>query len=168
LFSKPEKQVDAYAEKRLPKADNARLVESIELGEPELKSSTFAQSYYAYKVIIKCSPDLNVDSVERRYSEFIWLHDWLVKLFPGIFIPPIPPKKVLGNKEAGFVAERREDLQRFLQRCCERKWIADSLPFQMFVSRPGFGTCCAYRAHCDVQFRWSLLCQSLSPLTPIN
>lgn len=138
LFAKPSMMEDKYCNARLPKADGARLIESIELGMPELKSSTFTPSFYTYKVLIKCSPDLNVDSVERRYSEFIWLHEWLVKLFPGIFIPPIPPKKVIGNKEAGFVAERREDLQRFLQRCVDRKYITDSLPFQMFVSRPGF------------------------------
>jgi len=35
----------------------------------------------------------------RRYNDFFNLWNSLLSWWPGIFIPPIPPKKKVGNKE---------------------------------------------------------------------
>ncbi len=37
--------------------------------------------------------------IPRRYNEFLALRNLLVARWPGYYIPPIPPKKVLGNLE---------------------------------------------------------------------
>ncbi len=34
--------------------------------------------------------------VIRRFSDFDWLHEELVRLHPGVIIPPVPDKAVVG------------------------------------------------------------------------
>ncbi|KND04096.1 uncharacterized protein SPPG_08941 [Spizellomyces punctatus DAOM BR117] len=51
-------------------------------------------------------------SVLRRYSDFLWLLDVLVKRYPFRIIPSLPPKKV-GADEA-FLERRRRGLSRFI------------------------------------------------------
>jgi sorting nexin-1/2 len=49
----------------------------------------------------------------RRYNHFHALRNTLSQNYPGIFIPGIPPKKAVGNKDIDFVIERRYFLERF-------------------------------------------------------
>ena len=51
----------------------------------------------------------------RRYSDFYALREHLQKHWPGVFIPPIPPKKTTGNKDDSFVEDRCEFLDRFIK-----------------------------------------------------
>jgi hypothetical protein len=103
----------------------------IECTEPELRGGLIKHT--EYKII---APGVAAaEHVWRRYNvsplrdiieaihpsvsagqDFIWLRTSLEKTFPGLFIPPLPPKKALGNKGDSFVAERKEDLSRFLNR----------------------------------------------------
>lgn len=43
----------------------------------------------------------------RRYNEFYLLRQVLALNFPGIFVPPVPGKKLVGNKDFKFILERR-------------------------------------------------------------
>lgn len=52
----------------------------------------------------------------RRYNDFFHLRNTLLNTMPGIYIPPIPPKKMIGNKNEQFLEERKYFLQRFLQK----------------------------------------------------
>ena len=36
-------------------------------------------------------------AVVRRYSDFDWLHEQLVRAHPGIMIPPVPEKAIVGT-----------------------------------------------------------------------
>ena len=38
--------------------------------------------------------------IERRYSDFEVLRTAFIDRWPGLYIPPIPHKKKIGNKEA--------------------------------------------------------------------
>lgn len=49
----------------------------------------------------------------RRYNEFYLLRQILVLNFPGIFIPPVPGKKLVGNKDFKFILERRYYLGKY-------------------------------------------------------
>jgi hypothetical protein len=56
-------------------------------------------------------------------------------MFPGIFVPPIPPKRMFGGKDDAFIEQiRRPGLERFLYRCSKIPILAESLPFQAFVT----------------------------------
>lgn len=48
--------------------------------------------------------------VERRYSDFLLFRNTLSQKWPGCFIPAIPSKKLIGNKEPAFIEERRRFL----------------------------------------------------------
>jgi len=54
----------------------------------------------------------------RWYNDFYNLRSLLMARMPGIYVPPIPPKKALGNKNDKFFEERGYFLQRFLQLVC--------------------------------------------------
>ena len=51
----------------------------------------------------------------RRYNEFFILRNGLIQRWPGIYIPSIPEKKMIGNKDEQFVEERRNLLERFMK-----------------------------------------------------
>jgi hypothetical protein len=56
--------------------------------------------------------------------------------WPGCFIPTIPPKKKLGNKEAWFVEQRREFLDTFLKQIIGIDILFESDEFQLFLRGP--------------------------------
>ncbi|ETO21229.1 hypothetical protein RFI_15975 [Reticulomyxa filosa] len=56
------------------------------------------------------------ETILRRYTDFEWLRSWLVALYPGAFIPPIPPKLPVTMWPAGYLLSRKKELQQFLQR----------------------------------------------------
>ena len=49
------------------------------------------KSYVVYKVVVNRKPD----PVYRRYSDFFTLREKLIERWPGVYIPNIPPKKVV-------------------------------------------------------------------------
>ena len=66
---------------------------------------------------------------QRRYNDFASLHDALMKRWPGIFIPQIPKKKAIGNKDRVYLMERRFYLERFLRNLAKFDFIIESPEF---------------------------------------
>ncbi|KAI8974912.1 hypothetical protein BDB01DRAFT_728559 [Pilobolus umbonatus] len=52
-------------------------------------------------------------SVRRRYSDFFWLWEILLKRYPFRIIPHLPPKKISGKDEV-FLKQRCKGLSRFI------------------------------------------------------
>ena len=48
-----------------------------------------------------------------RYNEFHLLRQVIRANWPGIYIPSLPAKKVIGNKDVRFIIERRYFIERF-------------------------------------------------------
>ena len=61
-----------------------------------------------------------------------------MKRWPGIFIPQIPKKKAIGNKDRVYLMERRFYLERFLRNLAKFDFIIESPEFQIFA-RPTAG-----------------------------
>lgn len=96
--------------------------------------SIFTPKYVAYAVTV--APRLrSVINVRRRYSDFEWLRNVLVKHYPGYFVPPLPPKKAIGNLNEDFLDERQGDLHRFMNRLCQDPVLPNNLAFRMFLCR---------------------------------
>ena len=55
-------------------------------------------------------------SVARRYNQFLWLREILIKQYPGVFVPPVPKKVTFKNMQDERIEERRVDMERFLRR----------------------------------------------------
>ncbi|MCQ2820891.1 MAG: hypothetical protein MJ252_26840 [archaeon] len=73
--------------------------------------------------------------VTRRYSDFLWLRQVLIKFNPGQVIPPLPNKKI-GNKrfEKDFVNRRMGYLQKFIDSVMSNEIFKASPPLVPFLS----------------------------------
>ena len=56
-----------------------------------------------------------------------------MKRWPAFYIPPIPPKKALGNKEDRVVEERWYMLNRFIQQVSKIEYLWKSEAMQAFL-----------------------------------
>ena len=70
----------------------------------------------------------------RRYKEFFALRNVLLSRWPGIYIPAIPEKQLVGNKDVKFIEERRGLLERFLKEVSKFDYLIQSKEFKI-VSR---------------------------------
>lgn len=73
----------------------------------------------------------------RRYKEFFALRNTLAQRWPGIYIPAIPEKKIVGNSDDSFVEERRSLLERFMKECAKYDYITHSKEFRVFAREKG-------------------------------
>lgn len=97
-------------------------------------SFTLGNLSYLVYVIVANPPVHEVETVYRRYNDFVWLRDTLRTQFPAMFVAPIPPKRIVKTEE--FIQERRDDLERFLNRVARHHRLQDSKAFVSFLSSP--------------------------------
>lgn len=71
--------------------------------------------------------------VRRRYKEFYQLWASLIERWPGCYVPGIPPKKMLDNKNEGFIEKRRWLLERFMREISKQKHLINSYEFKLFT-----------------------------------
>lgn len=69
----------------------------------------------------------------RRYKEFYALRNVMRKRWVGFYIPGIPPKKPIGNKEDIVVKERWYLLNRFLQEVSKIPHLWESEEMGIFL-----------------------------------
>ncbi|DBA00233.1 TPA: hypothetical protein N0F65_007877 [Lagenidium giganteum] len=92
----------------------------VAVSEP-VKQGEGMNAYISYKITTTTSrPQFTKSSftVIRRYSDFVWLHGNLSAKYPGVIVPPLPEKLLVGRFSPEFVESRRRALQLFLLRCC--------------------------------------------------
>ncbi|CAG9327337.1 unnamed protein product [Blepharisma stoltei] len=73
----------------------------------------------------------------RRYKDFIALRSSLVIRWPGCYIPQLPPKQRVGNKQPQFIEQRRKLLEYFMKRCVGLSYIKSSEEFRLFLRGAG-------------------------------
>jgi sorting nexin-1/2 len=114
-----------------------------------IKPCLINNKYVAYQV----KGEDNLDSFEgmRRYNEFFTMRQVLCARWPGLFVPCIPPKKAVGNKDVRFIVERRYFLERFLKQMSQYSILVNSEEFRIFA-RPELAG-----GHSDVQGQLSKL-----------
>lgn len=84
------------------------------------------------KFTISGNDSEGVFSVQRRYKEFLALKEALNQNWPGCYVPAIPEKQFIGDKEDGFIEERRMLLERFVRECAKYEFIIESREFKIF------------------------------------
>lgn len=105
----------------------------LNIGEPALIKNNFGD-YHEYPINGRDS----VGSIEcmRRFSHFNDFHKCLVERFPGLYIPPIPPKAT-DKKGMATIEERRYFLDLFLKECCSLPYLVSGVEFQTFLRPVG-------------------------------
>ena len=73
------------------------------------------------------------DYLSRRYKDFDALRKKLVERWPGIYIPNIPHKKILGNFGEVVIRLRIEILNRFLKKLCKLNYFYKSEEVYLFL-----------------------------------
>lgn len=92
----------------------------VEVGAPVLIKQT-VQDYHAYPITGRDS--LGEFDCQRRFNLFYEFRQALLMRYPGLFIPPLPPKQMTGKGEEITLLERRHFLDLFLRECVEHKYI---------------------------------------------
>ena len=70
-------------------------------------------SHHLYQVFIRIKDE--EWNVYRRYSQFLELHQKMIKLQPAVNSLDFPPKKAFSNRDARVVQERRKRLETYLR-----------------------------------------------------
>jgi sorting nexin-1/2 len=65
------------------------------------------------------------------------LREALAVKWPGVYIPAIPEKKLMGNKDDKFVEERRSLLERFMKEIAKFDFLVESKEFKVFARHKG-------------------------------
>ena len=99
-----------------------------------IETGFFSNSYILYD--IETTVDLNTKwIVQRRYSDFIWLRESLIKFFPRDMIAPLPGKKLGGRRfEMDFVSKRMSNLNHFLEEIIKNETFKTSDALVSFLS----------------------------------
>lgn len=104
----------------------------VRIGEPEVRNPLNpATKFVVYPVMTKVFGW----KVERRFSDFIWLREHLLRVFPGVLVPPLPDKKFFGRFGDSFVEKRREALERFLNKCTMHRQLRSSDALRFFLEK---------------------------------
>ena len=105
---------------------------TIKISSPEkVGGGFFFKTYVTYLITIN-EPKL---SVRRRYTDFVWLHQILLDLYPYILIPPIPKKLVgIDNLDKLFISKRMRYLEKFCRWLIINPIIKNSKLFYDFLS----------------------------------
>jgi hypothetical protein len=88
----------------------------VEIKNPKIiETNTFSPNYVTYQIETVID-SLNLKyNVQRRYSDFLWLREMLIKFYPHNYIPPMPGKKFGGRRfEPDFINKRMFFLQKFI------------------------------------------------------
>ena len=77
--------------------------------------SSSSRSHTVYR--IEVAPSIRSWTVERRFSDFVYLARQLSKSCVGISLPQLPPKRLLGSSiDPKFVEDRKQQLNSYLQK----------------------------------------------------
>ena len=92
---------------------------SIAISEPEEMDGGIIYGKY---IIYKVTTDPFGWNVKRRYSDFDWLRQLLIKFYPGFNIPPLPKKNASSKRfETDFVIKRMKFLELFINKVMENE-----------------------------------------------
>ena len=114
---------------------NDKEVKSEMKNPKSIEPGFFSNSYILYD--IETTIDIvNIKwIVQRRYSDFIWLRESLVKFYPREMIAPLPGKKIGGRRfEIDFVSKRMNNLNIFLNNVLKNETLKTSDALIAFLS----------------------------------
>ncbi|GAA5963118.1 hypothetical protein JCM3765_001776 [Sporobolomyces pararoseus] len=77
-------------------------------------------------------------SVLRRYSHFVWLYDALMQNNPGVIVPGMPEKHVMGRFGSDFIENRRLGLQAALTKIVAHPMLVGDPDLRLFLESDTF------------------------------
>ncbi|WWC64149.1 uncharacterized protein I303_106757 [Kwoniella dejecticola CBS 10117] len=105
-------------------------LEHVEVALITEKEGWFLQKYRVE------SDKRSAGAVSRRYSDFVWLLDCLVKRYPFRLLPSLPPKRI--GPDASFLEARRKALKRFINFLVNHPVMKDDGALNVFLTESSF------------------------------
>ena len=68
----------------------------------------------------------------RRYNEFFSLREAQSRCWPGLFLPYMPSKKLVGNRDVKFIVQRRYFLERYYMQMSRFAYLTHTQEWQTF------------------------------------
>ncbi len=115
---------------------NPGMLESVMYSDTQIEVCDPIEKEGLKKYIVYCIKGMDsrgAFEVYRRYSDFFSLRKEMLRRWPGIYIPEIPPKKAVGNMNKDFVEKRKQQLSRFVVCISNQENIYYSEEFQLFI-----------------------------------
>lgn len=84
-----------------------------------------------------CGIDMQTNErfqVSRRYRDFVALRAAWSSRWPGMYIPPVPKKYIVGNTSIQVLKERSFLLNIFLKQSTRCPYLLESLELMVFIS----------------------------------
>lgn len=104
---------------------------NITVSEPEaVKGSLFYSGYITY--LVTTSP-LEY-KVRRKYSDFLWLHNFLQKFYSFSVLPPVPKKKTIDKHDEKAIQKNIRLLQNFLNNIFMNPLVSKHTVLHAFLS----------------------------------
>jgi hypothetical protein len=126
-MEKPKKQHEFNYDCPYPNIDTEESIFSV--------SDPMKTGHVSYSVIGEDND--GAFNVTRRYTDFHKLRTALVARWPGVYVPPIPPKQSVGNKKDKFVESRMYFLDQFIKKIGEIPYLVNSQEFKCFSKPTG-------------------------------
>ncbi|KAH3732522.1 vacuolar protein sorting-associated protein vps5 [Pelomyxa schiedti] len=106
---------------------------SFRVHNPQKQGDNALTAYVIYSVWSKSVANGSENTVSRRYSDFLWLHDQLQQEHRHIVIPPLPEKTLTRFSEP-LVIYRMKELERFLYRVSSHKILSVNPKLDFFLT----------------------------------
>ncbi|CAH6723411.1 sorting nexin Mvp1p [[Candida] jaroonii] len=107
---------------------------------PEKEGLLFKHINYviSHQVNLGMNAPAGMKKVIRRYSDFVWLLEYLLKKYPFRIIPGLPPKKftVGASPDSQFLQRRRRGLYRFLNQIIKHPVLRGDAVVVTFLTVP--------------------------------
>jgi hypothetical protein len=81
---------------------------------------------------VECNLIKNI--VYKRYSDFDSLRSKLIERWPGIYIPNIPKKKMVGNLDTALIEMRCKQLDNFVKKIIHMPYLLNSAEVKLFLN----------------------------------
>ncbi|CAD8163391.1 unnamed protein product [Paramecium octaurelia] len=106
---------------------------SVEVSDPKVQSGLNKYTTYSVRGMDKNGQF----DVIRRFSDFRLIRQFLITKWPGCYIPPLPPRKAIGNMDQKFIDDRMHSLQDWMRIMAQTKYFWYSEEFQLFIKANG-------------------------------
>ncbi|CAD8077497.1 unnamed protein product [Paramecium sonneborni] len=106
---------------------------SVEVSDPKVQSGLNKYTTYSVRGMDKNGQF----DVIRRFSDFRLIRQFLIIKWPGCYIPPLPPRKAIGNMDQKFIDDRMRSLQDWMRIMAQSKYFWYSEEFQLFIKTNG-------------------------------
>lgn len=113
----------------------ADLIKPLNVSVRDYEKLTMGGSHILYEV--ECISYSSL--VKRRYNDFLWLRNSLVKYYPGIFVPAIPSKSLLNDLfDSEFLNKRKCRLNYFFDHLSKQRILSHSEIVKVFLTENDF------------------------------